>query len=66
MQNTIQLGKEIKIKQYEVLTGDATHFRWVACHGPAIPEDWIPVEGGWEADGKKVSHYSYYRIGGVT
>ncbi|RKP15181.1 hypothetical protein BJ684DRAFT_14544 [Piptocephalis cylindrospora] len=43
--------KEVKVKKYQVLVGDAQRLRWVPCHGTALPEDWTPVEGGYEADG---------------
>lgn len=43
-------GKEIKLKKYQVLCGDASQLRWVECEGNNFPQGWTLVEGGKEAD----------------
>ncbi|RKP09335.1 hypothetical protein THASP1DRAFT_28859 [Thamnocephalis sphaerospora] len=57
--------KEIKLKRYEVLTGDASQLRWVVCHGQAMPDGWVPVEGGWEEDGQKLFVAKVQHAGGL-
>ncbi|ORX93510.1 hypothetical protein K493DRAFT_338247 [Basidiobolus meristosporus CBS 931.73] len=45
-------GKEISLKDYYVLCGDARQLRWVECHGTCNPDNWRPIEAGHENDGK--------------
>ncbi|KAK9760576.1 hypothetical protein K7432_015265 [Basidiobolus ranarum] len=45
-------GKEISLKDYYVLCGDARQLRWVECHGTCNPDNWKPIEAGHENDGK--------------
>ncbi|KAK9768710.1 hypothetical protein K7432_000463 [Basidiobolus ranarum] len=45
-------GKEINLKDYYVLCGDARQLRWVECHGVCKPDNWRPIEAGHESDGK--------------
>jgi hypothetical protein len=47
-------GKEIKLKKYEVLTGDEMKLRWLTCSGPNIPDGWVPIEAGYEDNGRKL------------
>ncbi|CAI2167936.1 10280_t:CDS:2 [Funneliformis geosporum] len=61
-------GKEHIISHYEVLTGDKSHFHWVLCHGACRPQNFIPLKGGFESDGKelyigRVSYNGKDRIG---
>ncbi|ORY02974.1 hypothetical protein K493DRAFT_334396 [Basidiobolus meristosporus CBS 931.73] len=49
-------GKEINLKDYYVLCGDARQLRWVECHGICNPDNWRPVEAGHESDGKPLFH----------
>ncbi|KAI9599331.1 hypothetical protein BDF19DRAFT_428369 [Syncephalis fuscata] len=51
-------SKEIKIKQYEQVPLGG-------CRGAALPEDWIPVEAGWEADGQKLFIAKAEHVGGL-
>ncbi|CAG8657218.1 5025_t:CDS:10 [Acaulospora morrowiae] len=47
-------GKEHVISTYEVLTGDQNQFRWVSFSGGGRPQNFIPLKGGYEADGKEL------------
>ncbi|RIA88841.1 hypothetical protein C1645_773857 [Glomus cerebriforme] len=61
-------GNEVILPEYEVLTGDKSHFHWVHCSGPCRPHNFIPLKGGHEADYKelyiaKTHHHGKDRIG---
>ncbi|KAK9719240.1 hypothetical protein K7432_004934 [Basidiobolus ranarum] len=45
-------GKEITLKEYYVLCGDARQLRWIECKGPVRTDSWKPIEGCEEKDGK--------------
>ncbi|ORX94950.1 hypothetical protein K493DRAFT_315259 [Basidiobolus meristosporus CBS 931.73] len=47
-------GKEVHFDDYYVLVGDARCLKWVEAKGPVQPQNWIPLEGGHEQDGKEL------------
>ncbi|GBC06202.1 hypothetical protein RclHR1_06690007 [Rhizophagus clarus] len=61
-------GREVVLREYEVLTGDKSHFHWVKCEGACRPQYFIPLKGGHEADGRELyigrtEHHGKDRIG---
>ncbi|CAB4480467.1 hypothetical protein RhiirA5_417382 [Rhizophagus irregularis] len=63
-------GKEEFLREYEVLTGDKSHFHWVECSGTCRPQsNFIPLKGGHEAETNKelyiakAEHNGKIRIG---
>ncbi|KAK9695892.1 hypothetical protein K7432_012746 [Basidiobolus ranarum] len=47
-------NKEVILPDYYVLCGDGNQLRWVEHSGPAIAENFTPLEGGREADGQEL------------
>lgn len=57
-------GREIKLKHYQVLCGDAQQLRWVECEGKEQPMGWTLVQGGREADGSPLYIARIHHNGG--
>ncbi|CAG8580341.1 5115_t:CDS:2 [Cetraspora pellucida] len=61
-------SRQHELHEFEVLCGEHNQFKWHSCEGACRPQFFIPLKGGYEADGKelyiaKAWHDNQERIG---